>query len=74
MKREDIDAVEQALGAIRFFADYHGTAPEGQRHFQDVLKVLRGDTSNLFRTNIADAIDAYLANRRVQAIPRGSLL
>jgi hypothetical protein len=70
MTNEDIKAVEQAMGALRLIADRYASSEDGQKRFQDVLSILRGGGSNLFRTNMADALSAYLSNKNVEPVGR----
>lgn len=70
MKREDIEAVEDAMRAIRLIADHYASSAEGQKRFQDILSILRGNGSNLFRANMSDAISAYLSNKNVEPVAR----
>jgi hypothetical protein len=70
MTNEDIKAVEQAMGALRLIADHYASGAEGQTRFQDTLSILRGNRSNLFRTNMADALSAYLSNKNVEPVAR----
>jgi hypothetical protein len=70
MTNEDIRAVEQAMGAIRLIADHYASSVEGQKRFQDILSILRGNGSNLFRVNMADAMSAYHSNKNVEPVAR----
>ena len=66
MKPEDI---QDALSALALFSAYYGSGSEGQALYHETLKTLRRN-DNLLRTNIADAIDAYLHNKAVQSVAR----
>ena len=73
MKRDDIEAVEQAMGAIALIRQHYASSSEGHQRSQDILSILRGSGSNLFRKNVADAIAAYLVNNEVRGVHRGSV-
>jgi hypothetical protein len=51
-------------------ADHYASSEDGQKRFQDTLSILRGNGSNLFRTNMADAMSAYLSNKNVEPVAR----
>jgi hypothetical protein len=70
MTNEDIQAVERAMGAISLIRSYHASSKSGHDVVLDIVKALRGNGENLFRMNVADAIDATLANKAVEAVAR----
>jgi hypothetical protein len=72
MTNEDIQAVEQAMGAIRLIRDQHASAEPGQRLSQEILQTLRGNGKSLFRVNMAEAINATLANKAVEPVARNA--
>ncbi len=67
---QDIEKVVQALHTILYFKNYHTSLVEGQRMFQETLKVLKGDGRSLLCANVSVAIDASLSNKEVQVTAR----
>lgn len=72
MQAKDMERVEQTLGAIKLIRAHYASGEKSQQLMQEILTIVRGDGSNIFCANMADAIDAANRVRRVQEVPAQS--
>ena len=70
MKTEDFEAVNNAIGAIKLIRGHYASGTEGQKRMQEVLTLLRGNRTSLWRVNMADAIEASYGNKELEIVPR----
>ena len=70
MNRNDIEAVNEAMGAIALICDYYASSAEGWKLCEEILKILRGNGENIFRANMADGIRASLSNKTLELVTR----